>query len=79
MMSDKDIDTMSYQKNFTPRNHMGILNVLTKFEEQVLTWMTSRGCTKKYNTTQNLLCQSSDARVDDSIVNQTNQIISIIF
>ena len=41
MMSDKDVDAMSYQKNFTPGNHMGLLNVLTNFEQQVLTWMTS--------------------------------------
>ena len=40
MMSDKDVNAMSYQKKFTPGEHMCLLNVLDNFVKLVETWMT---------------------------------------
>ena len=40
MMSDKDVNAMSYQKKFTPGDHMCLLNVLDNFVKLVEIWMT---------------------------------------
>ena len=42
VMSDKDVNAMSYQKKFTPGNHMCLLHVLNNFVKLVETWMTKR-------------------------------------